>query len=109
MPTTRTENRISFPEHCAAASAADTCPVLAPACPAMADMPLGYGTVAGMDADHPGRKLSDILRRAVEVPGRGGLQFNTQEPSGFQDWGDVLKPCRRPTLVSSGHVGDEPA
>ena len=44
-----------------------------------------------MDADTDGGKLAGIVRKAVELSGRGDLRFVVQEPFGFKDWNDQLR------------------
>jgi hypothetical protein len=62
---------------------------------AAARMPLGSEIVAAMDADAEGRKLADVVERAVELSGRLDLRFRIHEPVGFKDWNDVLKAGRK--------------
>jgi hypothetical protein len=68
---------------------------------AVARMPSGAEIVSAMDADQAGRDLAEIVRRAVELSGRGDLRFRIHEPVGAKDWNDVLRtrpkppqPCR---------------
>ena len=68
---------------------------------AAARMPVGSEITAAMDADADGRKLAQVVERAVEMSGRGDLHFHVHEPSGFKDWNDQLVarpksplPCR---------------
>jgi hypothetical protein len=67
---------------------------------AVARMRAGSEIVAAMDADAAGRKLSEVVRRAVELSGRDDLDFYDHEPSGFKDWNDQIrgrpKLSRRP-------------
>jgi hypothetical protein len=65
---------------------------------AIARMPAGGEIVAAMDADAEGRKLAEIVRRAVELSGRGDLRFAIHEPSIGKDWNDVLRTKRYPFL-----------
>jgi hypothetical protein len=60
-------------------------------------MPVGSEIVAAMDADAEGRKLSEIVRRAVELSGRHDLRFVVKEPHDFKDWNDQLRA--RPHLL----------
>jgi hypothetical protein len=46
---------------------------------------------AAMDADADGRKLAEVVKRAVEMSGRSDLHFHVHEPSGFKDWNDQLR------------------
>jgi hypothetical protein len=55
--------------------------------------------VAAMDGDTEGRKLSEIVRRAVELVGRTDLRFVDHVPVGFKDWNDQLRG--RPIASSS--------
>ena len=66
---------------------------------AAARMPSGSEIVAAMDADAEGRKLAEVVRRAVEMSGRGDVRFQLHEPSGFKDWNDQLR-ARPQTLPS---------
>ena len=65
---------------------------------AAARMPQGAEIVAAMDADADGRKLAEIVRKAVEMTGRSDLRFRTQEPEGFKDWNDQLRAKPQPQL-----------
>jgi hypothetical protein len=58
---------------------------------AIAIMPTGAGIVAAMDADEPGRKLADVVSKAVSLSGRGDLRFTVEEPTGVKDWNDQLR------------------
>ena len=49
---------------------------------ACARMPESSEIVAAMDADTEGRKLAEIVRKAVELSGRSDLHFRIHEPSG---------------------------
>ena len=53
-------------------------------------MPSNGEIIAAMDADADGRKLAEIVRKAVEMTGRSDLRFLAQEPEGFKDWNDQL-------------------
>jgi Protein of unknown function (DUF3991)/Toprim-like len=64
---------------------------------AAARMRAGSEITAAMDTDVDGRKLTEVVRRAVEMSGRGDLHFEAHEPSGFKDWNDQLKA--RPKLL----------
>jgi hypothetical protein len=66
---------------------------------AVARMPSGSEIVAAMDADAEGRKLAELVRRAVEMSGRDDLRFQVHEPSDFKDWNDQLR-ARPQTLPS---------
>jgi len=68
---------------------------------AAARMPQGAEIVAAMDADADGRKLAEIVRKAVEMTGRSDLRFRTQEPEGFKDWNDQLRAKPLPFLPYS--------
>jgi hypothetical protein len=61
---------------------------------AAARMRVGSEITAAMDADADGRKLAEVVKRAVEMTGRCDLRFHVHEPSGFKDWNDqiVAKP-----------------
>jgi hypothetical protein len=65
---------------------------------AVARMPIDGEVVAAMNADADGRKLSEIVRRAVELSGRIDLRFTVQEPVGYNDWNDQLKARPLPLL-----------
>ena len=65
---------------------------------AVARMPLSSEVLSAMDADLAGRELSEIVRRAVELSGRGDLKFIVQEPVGYKDWNDQLKARPLPLL-----------
>ena len=65
---------------------------------AIAAMPAGSEIVAAMDADADGRKLAEIVKRAVELTGRDDLTFTAQEPEGFKDWNDQLRAKPHPVL-----------
>ncbi|MGC1362925.1 MAG: hypothetical protein WA826_17270, partial [Silvibacterium sp.] len=54
--------------------------------------------VAAMDADADGRKLAEIVGKAVEMTGRSDLRFLAQEPEGFKDWNDQLRAKPLPSL-----------
>jgi hypothetical protein len=41
--------------------------------------------------DAEGRKLAQVVKRAVEMSNRGDLHFHIHEPSGFKDWNDQLR------------------
>ena len=58
---------------------------------AIARMPSGSEIVAAFDADEAGRGLAEVVRRAVELSGRGDLRFRIHEPLGFKDWNDQLR------------------
>jgi hypothetical protein len=71
---------------------------------AVARMPAKSEIISAMDADADGAKLSDVVRRAVELSGRDDLRFVVQEPFGFKDWNDQLKakqPHSFPTARAS--------
>jgi hypothetical protein len=73
---------------------------------AAARMPSDSEIVAAMDADSAGAKLSEVVRRAVELTGRTDLRFCNHEPVGFKDWNDQLRAEQRalsfpPARVSS--------
>lgn len=61
---------------------------------ATARMPHGSEIIAAMDADEDGRKLAAIVKKAVELTGRGDLHFRSHEPDGFKDFNDQLKALR---------------
>ena len=65
---------------------------------AVARMPASSEIVAAMDADTDGRKLAEIVRRAVELSGRQDLKFTVQEPVGHKDWNDELRARPLPYL-----------
>jgi hypothetical protein len=65
---------------------------------AVARMPLSCEIVAAMDADADGRKLAEIVRRAVELSGRVDLKFTVQEPVGAKDFNDQLRAKPHPLL-----------
>lgn len=46
--------------------------------------------IAAMDADAEGRKLAELVRRAVELTGRRDLHFQVEEPDRGKDWNDRL-------------------
>ncbi len=58
---------------------------------AVARMRGGSEIAAAMDADVDGRKLAEVVKRAVEMSGRGDLRFQIHEPSEFKDWNDQLR------------------
>jgi Toprim-like/Protein of unknown function (DUF3991) len=58
---------------------------------AVARLSVNSEIVAAMDADTEGRKLTDVVRQAVELSGRSDLHFRVHEPSGFKDWNDQLR------------------
>jgi hypothetical protein len=64
----------------------------------IARMPLSSEIVSAMDADVDGRKLAEIVRRAVELSGRLDLKFTVQEPVGHKDWNDQLRAKPHPLL-----------
>jgi len=75
---------------------------------AAARMRVGAEITAAMDADEEGRKLAEVVRRAVEMSGRGDLRFQVHEPSGFKDWNDQLRarpesiiPCRQQETLNA--------
>ena len=62
---------------------------------------------AAMDADADGRNLAEVVKRAVEMSGRGDLRFQVHEPAGYKDWNDQLRarpksvfPCRSENRLS---------
>jgi hypothetical protein len=61
---------------------------------AAARMPHGSEIIAAMDADEDGRKLAAIVKKAVELTGRGDLHFRSHEPDGFKDFNDQLRALR---------------
>lgn len=65
---------------------------------AVARMTVGSEIVAAMDADADGRKLAEIVRRAVELSGRLDLRFTMQEPVGAKDFNDQLRAKPHPLL-----------
>jgi hypothetical protein len=65
---------------------------------AVARMPVSSEIVAAMDADADGRKLVEVVRRAVELSDRADLKFIVQEPVGYKDWNDQLKARPLPLL-----------
>jgi hypothetical protein len=68
---------------------------------ATASMPRDSEIVSAMDNDADGAKLSEIVRRAVELTGRGDLRFVLHEPLGFKDWNDRLRAKPEPSLPYS--------
>ena len=71
-------------------------------------MRAGAEITAAMDADADGRKLAEVVKRAVEMSGRCDLRFQLHEPTGAKDWNDQLRakphaslPCRqeKPSLA----------
>jgi hypothetical protein len=75
---------------------------------AAASMATGAGIVAAMDNDDDGRKLADMVRKAVELTGRSDLRFTTEQPAGVKDWNDQLRahptfsfPTARPRRIGS--------
>jgi len=67
---------------------------------AIARMPAGSAIIAAMDNDDDGRKLADIVRKAVELTGRADLTFRAHLPDAAKDWNDLLRA--RPLPPSSG-------
>jgi hypothetical protein len=65
---------------------------------AIARMPVGAEIVAAMDADAGGRKLGEVVRRALELTGRHDLRFTVHEPLGAKDWNDQLRAKPQPFL-----------
>jgi hypothetical protein len=70
---------------------------------AIARMPSGSRSevVSAMDSDEEGGKLTEIVRQALALSGRGDLVFKDHRPSGAKDWNDILRatpklfvPCR---------------
>jgi hypothetical protein len=61
-------------------------------------MPRDSEIVSAMDNDADGAKLSEIVRKAVELTGRPDLKFIVQEPFGFKDWNDQLRARPQPLL-----------
>jgi hypothetical protein len=59
-----------------------------------ARMPHGSEVVAAFDADDEGRKLAEIVRKAVELTGRADLKFRIHQPVGFKDFNDQLRAMR---------------
>jgi hypothetical protein len=55
--------------------------------------------VAATDADAPGGKLADIIRKAVGLTGRDDLIFVLHQPDGFKDWNDQLTNRPKRSLV----------
>jgi hypothetical protein len=66
---------------------------------AAAAMSMNAKIVAATDADEPGGKLADNIRKAVGLTGRGDLIFVLHQPEGFKDWNDQLgnRPKRSPS------------
>jgi hypothetical protein len=62
----------------------------------VARMPVSSEIIAAMDADTEGRKLSDVVKRAVELSGRVDLRFRHDEPERTKDFNDELRA--RPKL-----------
>jgi hypothetical protein len=58
---------------------------------AAARMRAGSEITAAMDADADGRKLAEVVRKAVEMSGREDLRFQIHEPTEFKDWNDQLR------------------
>jgi hypothetical protein len=58
---------------------------------AVARMRAGSEITAAMDADADGRKLAEVVGRAVEMSGRRDLRFQIHEPAEFKDWNDQLR------------------
>jgi hypothetical protein len=71
---------------------------------AIARMPSGSEIVAAFDADEAGRALAEVVRRALELSGRGDLRFRIHEPEGAKDWNDLLR-VRRKSPLPSRHDG----
>jgi hypothetical protein len=71
---------------------------------AAARMRAGSEITAAMDADADGRKLAEVVRKAVEMSGRGDLRFQIHEPTEFKDWNDQLRA--KPKLVFSCRPGE---
>lgn len=65
---------------------------------AAARMPEGSEILAAMDADADGRKLAEIVQKAVARTGRTDLRFSVQEPEGAKDWNDLLRAKPLPFL-----------
>jgi hypothetical protein len=60
---------------------------------AIARMPSNSGSeiVSAMDADADGGKLTEIVRQALALSGRGDLRFVDHRPKNAKDWNDVLR------------------
>jgi len=65
---------------------------------AIVRMPLGCEIVSAMDADADGVKLTEIVRRAVQLSGRLDLRFTVNEPMGAKDFNDQLRAKPQPFL-----------
>jgi len=63
----------------------------------IARMPSGSRSeiVAAMDSDEDGSKLTEIVRQALALSGRGDLVFKDHRPLGAKDWNDVLRATPR--------------
>lgn len=64
--------------------------------------------IAAMDADTEGRKLAELVQRAVELTGRGDLHLRVEEPDHGKDWNDRLR-LERITTGKGTSVGGAPA
>jgi hypothetical protein len=65
-------------------------------------MPENAEIVAAMDADDPGRELADLLESVFERCARVDLVFRREEPAGANDWNDLLR-ARKPPSVPPIH------
>jgi hypothetical protein len=65
---------------------------------AAARMPVDSEIIAAMDADAEGRKLAEVVQKAVELTGRKDLRLIVQEPVGHKDWNDQLRAKPHPLL-----------
>jgi hypothetical protein len=62
-------------------------------------LPQGGEAVAAMDADGPGRDLSEVVRKAFESAGRPDLVFRRQEPVRSKDWNEQLCAEKTPEIA----------
>lgn len=76
---------------------------------AIARMPSGSEIIAAFDSDEAGRGLAEVVRRAVELSGRGDLRFRIHEPGGVKDFNEMLLAKRKLSPVASRHPEARPA
>lgn len=65
---------------------------------AVARMPLDSEIISAMDNDADGVKLTEVVRRAVQLSGRQDLRFVVMLPVGAKDFNDQLKARPNPLL-----------
>src|SRR5581483_3829802 len=58
-------------------------------------MPAGSEIVSAMDADEPGEKLNEMMRKAFEHCVRADLGFLVEKPEGAKDFNELMQIRRQ--------------